>query len=202
MVESTSSSSEDEGDNQLIRRLPLFLKKQHSLGSEDEGGDEEPFLPFSAGDANFSPRDAAMGGTVTLQPRPSTDNSGRNGLDSSRPGVDGYGLRNNSTTRRRSSILDSPRRRAVADSAGPSSPSMGSSFSDLSGIASLIDVSELSANHQLICPHRCKCLAICHGRGISEHHECWRAWKSDINHRAGGRKSLFSTTLNGSNGSA
>ncbi|KAF8249706.1 hypothetical protein K440DRAFT_654090 [Wilcoxina mikolae CBS 423.85] len=130
-VESTSSSSEDEGDNRLIRRLPLFLKKQHSLGSEDEGGDEEPFLPFSAGDANYSPRDNAMGGTVTLRPRQSSDNSGLNGLDSSRPGADGFGLRN--SARRRSGIqLGSPRRRAVTDSAGPSSPSMGSSFSDLS----------------------------------------------------------------------
>ncbi|KAI5812647.1 hypothetical protein BZA77DRAFT_137290 [Pyronema omphalodes] len=81
---STATSSEDDDDDQshgrLIRRLPMFLKKQSSQ-SEDE---EEPaFLPFSGT------------GTVTL-PRP-----------------------------------DALRRRVI-DSAGPSSPSMGSSFSDLS----------------------------------------------------------------------
>jgi hypothetical protein len=86
---STATSSEDEDDDQshgrLIRRLPMFLKKQSSQ-SEDE---EEPaFLPFSGT------------GTVTL-PRP-----------------------------------DALRRRVI-DSAGPSSPSMGSSFSDLSGTFSV-----------------------------------------------------------------
>lgn len=85
---STATSSEDEDDQshgRLIRRLPMFLKKQSSQ-SEDE---EEPaFLPFSGT------------GTVTL-PRP-----------------------------------DALRRRVI-DSAGPSSPSMGSSFSDLSGTFSV-----------------------------------------------------------------
>ena len=120
----SSSDSESDSDGRLVRRLPAFLKKQrvgaNSSGSEgvSDGEDEPAFLPLSAG------RDASA--TVTLPPR-------TNGAldDTRRPG-------NVDTPQRQSS--------AHASSAGPSSPSMGSSFSDLSGRLAVPHTNSKDAN--------------------------------------------------------
>lgn len=142
-LDSASSSSDgEEDDNPILRKLPAFLKKQNNSSSDDDGGEEEPaFLPFSTGDGSPS---TGVSGTVTLRGARRASGAGRKGKDSANeneddataaspsPRVDP--LKRNS----KSSWATGSPRRAVADSAGPSSPSMGSSFSDLSGTVSSV----------------------------------------------------------------
>ncbi|KAH0607705.1 uncharacterized protein H6S33_002739 [Morchella sextelata] len=142
---SASSDDDDDGGNRLFRRLPSFLNKKGSRESSDEDGDEEPaFLPFSPGEKLAAGTDDQMTGTVTLRRRTSgagTIKGKESVRPSSRTGVD-PSLEFQGTVRaRRSRIqqplapMGSPRRLPVDStglSTGPNSPSMGSSFSDLS----------------------------------------------------------------------
>lgn len=144
---SASSDDDDDGGNRLFRRLPSFLNKKGSRESSDEDdGDEEPaFLPFSPGEKPAAGTDDQMTGTVTLRRRTSgagTIKGKESVRPSSRTGVDPSSEFQGTVRARRSRIqqplapMGSPRRLPVDStglSTGPNSPSMGSSFSDLSG---------------------------------------------------------------------
>lgn len=144
-----SASSDDEDDgNRLVRKLPPFLKKGVGSSSDEDGEDEEPaFLPFSQADKpTTSGDDPGMTGTVTLRRRISAagtikgKEAARSGL---RPVADpSLEVGGTIKARRQRNTptmppMGSPRRLPVDSaglSTGPNSPSMGSSFSDLSGI--------------------------------------------------------------------
>lgn len=146
---SASSDDDDEDDgNQLVRKLPSFLKKGVGESSDEDDGDEGPaFLPFSQGDKpTAGGDDPGMTGTVTLRRRTSAASTtkGKEAVrPGSRPGTDpSFDFQGTVRARRPRNTptiapMGSPRR-LPADSAGlstgPNSPSMGSSFSDLSGM--------------------------------------------------------------------
>lgn len=145
MESSNSSSSDDEGpaDKHILRKPPPFFKKHSNSSSDNESGDEQPaFLPFSAAAAGAGGGEhsgnAELSGTVTLPPgRISSGKQkrehGRRLSEERKDERDTIKARPADSQRRASAaLLGSPRRRPVTDSAGPSSPSMGSSFSDLS----------------------------------------------------------------------
>lgn len=144
-----SASSEDEDDgNRLVRKLPPFLKKGVGSSSDEDDGDEEPaFLPFSQGDKPVtSGDDLGMTGTVTLRRRISAAGTIK-GKETIRPSLrpvadPSFEVEGTIRARRQRNTpamppMGSPRRLPVDSaglSTGPNSPSMGSSFSDLSGM--------------------------------------------------------------------
>lgn len=147
---STASASSDDEDNgnRLVRKLPPFLKKGVGSSSDEDDGDEEPaFLPFSQADKpTTSGDDPGMTGTVTLRRRISAAGTikGKEAVRSGLRPVTDPSLEVGGTIKARRQRntpkmppMGSPRRLPVDSaslSTGPNSPSMGSSFSDLSGI--------------------------------------------------------------------
>lgn len=143
-----SASSDDEDDgNRLVRKLPPFLKKGVGSSSDEDDGDEEPaFLPFSQADKPITSDDPGMAGTVTLRRRISAAGTIK-GKEAVRPGLravadPSFEVDGTIKARRQKNTptmppMGSPRRLPVDSaglSTGPNSPSMGSSFSDLSGM--------------------------------------------------------------------
>ncbi|PWW73824.1 hypothetical protein C7212DRAFT_220682 [Tuber magnatum] len=132
---STTGSSDDDDDDddtdQPLRRLRGFLQKNRGMSSDEDEGDDEPaFLPFAPTEKPSSVGEANMTGTVVLPKRR---------MASAMPGK--VKEVNKSATspaleaalkKKAPAAIGSPRKFSVTDSAGPSSPSMGSSFSDLS----------------------------------------------------------------------
>lgn len=176
-----SASSDDEDDgNRLVRKLPPFLKKGVGSSSDEDDGDEEPaFLPFSQADKPItSGDDTGMAGTVTLRRRVSAAGTIR-GKEAVRPGLrpvvdpslEGEGTIKARRQRNTPTMppMGSPRRLPVDSaglSTGPNSPSMGSSFSDLSGMyvgrQRLQLVTDLHIRHERY--------AVGDGRSLSKHH--------------------------------
>lgn len=139
-----SASSDDEDDgNRFVRKLPLFPQKGVGSSSDEDDGDEPAFLPFSQADKSVANSDdPGMTGTVTLPRRIST--STPKGKEAIRPPATDPAFEFGATIKARrprrtptTLPIGSPRR-LPADSTGlstgPNSPSMGSSFSDLSGM--------------------------------------------------------------------
>lgn len=143
-----SASSDDEGGTKrLVRKLPPFLKKGLGESSDEDDDDGEPaFLPFSQADKPISSNDDPMSGTVTLNRRiaaastPKGKEAVRRGPRSvTDPSFEFQGTIKAKKPRHTPTMLSmgSPKRLPVDSaglSTGPNSPSMGSSFSDLSGM--------------------------------------------------------------------
>lgn len=131
MESSTTGSSDDDDDdgddaNQPLGRFPGFLKKNRGLSSDEDDADDEPaFLPFAVSEKTPGVGEGGMSNTVTLPRRRARLGKGRE------------------MSGRVVSPIEGPMKRKVPgatmggsrnDSVGASSPSMGSSFSDLSGM--------------------------------------------------------------------
>ncbi|RPB04096.1 hypothetical protein L873DRAFT_1667225 [Choiromyces venosus 120613-1] len=133
---STTGSSDDDDDddddtNQPPRRLQGFLKKNRGMSSDEDDGDDEPaFLPFASTEKPSSVGEANMTGTVVLPRRRMAGGMSGKGKEVNRsvtsPAFEA------ALKKKVPAAMGSPRKFPVTDSAGPSSPSMGSSFSDLS----------------------------------------------------------------------
>lgn len=134
---STTGSSGDDDDEDDTdhppRRLQGFLQKNRGMSSDEDEGDDEPaFLPFASTEKPSSVGEANMTGTVILPRRRVAGAMSGKGKEVNRsvtsPALEAALKKKVPTT------TGSPRKFSVTDSAGPSSPSMGSSFSDLSGM--------------------------------------------------------------------
>ncbi|KAG0637568.1 hypothetical protein HOY80DRAFT_1050926 [Tuber brumale] len=134
---STTGSSDDDDDDddddtdQPPRRLQGFLQKNRGMSSDEDEGDDEPaFLPFPSTEKPLSVGEANMTETVILPRRRTAGAMSGKGKEVNRsvtsPALEA------ALKKQVPAALSSPRRLPATDSAGPSSPSMGSSFSDLS----------------------------------------------------------------------
>ncbi|CUS13080.1 unnamed protein product [Tuber aestivum] len=130
----TGSSDEDDDDDdtdQPLRRLQGFLQKNRGMSSDEDEGDDEPaFLPFAPTEKPSGAGEANMTETVVLPRRRLAGAMSGKGKEVNRsvtsPALEA------ALKKKVPAAMGSPRKFSVTDSAGPSSPSMGSSFSDLS----------------------------------------------------------------------